>query len=283
MLKKLIFALTLGVLAGCSAQLKERSFIVQDRQVSPYQADDIAKWQQGFDQHKLREISITADNGATVLYGLHLDHQDSNEMVFFIPGNGMKVAAGGIQALQSFSGFDKDFVIFDRRGLGASNGQASIANLVSDSVAQVHYIKEQLQAERIIVHGFSLGSFVAGQVAKQARVDALVLQGSATNVNDWIDVTTPWYMKPFLTIEVEEAFHSVDNKAVVAHDYTGPLLVIGGENDQQAPVQLSEFLYQASQSDNKQLVIVEEANHNNMFDSQETLNAYLKFLASLDS
>ena len=283
MLKKLIFALTLGVLAGCSAQLKERSFIVQDRQVSPYQADDIAKWQQGFDQHKLREISITADNGATVLYGLHLDHQDSNEMVFFIPGNGMKVAAGGIQALQSFSGFDKDFVIFDRRGLGASNGQASIANLVSDSVAQVHFIKEQLQAERIIVHGFSLGSFVAGQVAKQARVDALVLQGSATNVNDWIDVTTPWYMKPFLTIEVEEAFHSVDNKAVVAHDYTGPLLVIGGENDQQAPVQLSEFLYQASQSDNKQLVIVEEANHNNMFDSQETLNAYLKFLASLDS
>ena len=283
MFKKLIFALTLGALAGCSAQLKERSFIVQDRQVTPYQADDIAKWQQGFDQHKLREIEITADNGATVLYGLHLDHQDSNEVVFFIPGNGMKVAAGGIQALQSFSGFDKDFVIFDRRGLGASNGQASIANLISDSVAQVHYIKEELQAEQIIVHGFSLGSFVAGQVARQARVDALVLQGSATNVNDWIDVTTPWYIKPFLTIEVEEAFHSVDNKAVVANDYTGPLLVIGGENDQQAPVQLSEFLYQASQSDNKQLVIVEEANHNNMFDSQETLNAYLKFLASLDS
>ena len=283
MLKKLTFALILSALVGCSAQLKERSFIVQDKEVTPYQAEDIAKWQQGFANHKLRRIKVKAEDGKAVLYGLHLDTPDSKEVVFFIPGNGMKVTAGGIQALQSFGHIDRDFVIFDRRGLGASNGQAIIANLVSDSIAQVGYIKKQLQAEKVIVHGFSLGSFVAAQLAKQANVDALVLQGSATNVNEWIDARTPWYMKPFLTIDIEAAFHTVDNKAVVANDYTGPLLIIAAEKDQQAPVQLSEVLYKVSHSANKQLVIVEGADHNNMFDSQETINAYLKFLASLDS
>lgn len=35
-------------------------------------------------------------------------------------------------------------------------------------------------------------------------------------------------MKPFLTIEIDDVFDTVGNKAVVANEYQGPLLVIDG-------------------------------------------------------
>lgn len=54
-----------------------------------------------------------------------------------------------------------------------------------------------------------------------------------------------------------------------------------GEKDEQVPALLSESLYQASQSKNKQLLIVEWTNPNTMFNSIETLNTYLRFITSI--
>ena len=39
--------------------------------------------------------------------------------------------------------------------------------------------------------GYSLGSFIAAHLVKEQAVKALVLQGSATNVDDWVDAKTP--------------------------------------------------------------------------------------------
>ncbi len=93
--------------------------------------------------------------------------------------------------------------------------KATIANLIDDSVAQYQFIKHSLKANHLIVHGFSLGSFVAGQLAKSQQVDALVLQGTATNVDDWVDKKTPWYTNPFLTIKVDDVFQTVEKSGYV--------------------------------------------------------------------
>ena len=63
-------------------------------------------------------------------------------------------------------------------------------------------------------------------------------------------------MAPFLTVNIDPAFNLADNKKIVANHYSGPLLIIAAENDQQVPAQLSEQLYNASQSSNKTLVMV---------------------------
>ena len=86
---------------------------------------------------------------------------------------------------------EKSIVIFDRRGLGASGGNATVASIVNDSIEQYRFIKNELLAKKVIVHGFSLGSFIAGQLAKSEPLDALVLQGSATNIDDWINKSIP--------------------------------------------------------------------------------------------
>ncbi|MBU2978754.1 alpha/beta fold hydrolase [Alteromonas sp. C1M14] len=283
MFKKMVLLFALSTLLGCSGHIRESSFIGQDKEVTNYSSSNIDSWATRFPEHTIKPIQLLTKDDSILLQGLHLQHSSSQDVIFFIPGNGMKVSNGGIDAIQTLAKLDKSIVMFDRRGLGASGGKATVSSLVRDSIEQYHFIKNELHAKSVIVHGFSLGSFIAGQLAKSEPVDALVLHGSATNVDDWIDKSIPWYTKPFLTLEVDDVFKSVDNKIVVSEYYKGPLFVIGAENDEQVPVELSELLFNSSQSSNKKLLIVENANHVNMLENPEALSTYKSFLASIES
>ena len=273
--------LALGLLlSGCTAHLKEQSFIAQDDKVNRLTEQNMQEWQGRFANHRLKPITLITQHDNTRLTGLWLDHPDTQDTIYYVPGNGMKLERGGIQAMATLAKLNKDLVIFDRRGLGASEGTATINGLILDAVEQVQYIKRELNASSLVLHGFSLGSFVAAQVTKHESVDALVLQGAATNVDEWIDERIPWYSKPFLTVKVDEIFHTVDNKQIVSETYSGPLLIIGGEKDEQAPASLSQALFDASQSSNKQLVIVRHADHNSMLNNQSEIDIYRTFLSS---
>jgi len=274
----------LGLLVGtfsCTATLKEDQFISQSEEVTHYNVETINKWRQKFPEHKLSTLSLITEDKSAQLKGLHLDNPQSNQLIFVIQGNGMQVKDGGIQMLHSLVPLGMDIVIFDRRGLGASSGQATISNLISDVNEQYKFIKTKFKTDKVIVHGYSLGSFIATQLAKDQSIDALVLQGSATNVDDWIEAKTPWYMYPFLTINIDSAFHTVNNQNIVAKQYKSPLLIIAGDEDQQVPVELSQKLYDASRSKNKKLIVVKGANHNTMFKSGDTTQAYIEFLTSI--
>ena len=279
---KIISLCMLVTLIGCSAHLRESSFITQDEGVQKYKFAELKNWQESFENHELREINLMTKSDNINLKGLLLDSPTSEDVIFYIQGNGMKVSRGGLSALKTLANFDKDIVFFDRRGLGGSEGKATIANLVEDAIEEYQFIKNKLKAKSIIVHGYSLGSFVAGQLVKTQSVDGLILQGSATNVEDWIDKKTPWYTKPFLTIEMDEAFKTVDNELVVTSIYRGPLLIIGAENDQQVPVELSSALYNASNSINKKLIIVDNADHSSMLNNSKEILLYQEFLETLN-
>lgn len=281
MYKKALLIIIFSALVGCSGHLRESSFITQDEAITEYQDLALNKWQTSFSQHKLTPLSLVTEKDNVTLKGLLLDSPTTEDVIFYIQGNGMRVSDGGIYALKALAKLGKDIVIFDRRGLGASSGKATILNLGNDSIEQYRFIKNTLKAKSIIVHGYSLGSFIAGHLAKNTTIDALVLQGSATNVDDWIDKKTPWYTKPFLTIKVDDAFNAVDNEVVVSNFYSGPLLVIGAENDEQVPVELSSALYNASKSENKKLVIVEGADHGSMLDKPKEIALYKQFINSI--
>ena len=281
-MKKTIMTMAVAlVLGGCTATIKESRFIQQDEQVTSYTQSFIADLDKRTPNHQVIQISMQADNEALTLNGLHLDHPSTSNTILYIPGNGMSVEKAAKKALVELAEYGSDIVIFDRRGLGASDGKATIANLISDANLSFDYAKNILKAEKVIVHGYSLGSFVAAQVAKNKTIDGLVMQGSATNVDDWIDEAMPWYSKVFVNVKVDDAFYKVDNRQVVSEDYSGPLLVIGGGKDKQTPAVLSQKLFDASNSEIKQLVIAEEANHGQMFDNKKVKMAYSGFISAL--
>tara|TARA_R110000787_G_scaffold113106_2_gene222198 strand:+ start:331 stop:657 length:327 start_codon:yes stop_codon:yes gene_type:complete len=100
-------------------------------------------------------------------------------------------------------------------------------------------------------------------------------------VGEWLAARMPWYSKLFINVEVEAEFYQVDNVAVLALAYKNPLLIIAGENYQQAPVTLSRRLFDICQSPSKQLIVVKNASHSTMLDEAKEIVLYQKFLASL--
>ncbi len=281
MYKILLSIVITTTISGCSAIIKEDKFIYQEDLVAPYLEVDLQSWQSKYPAQKLIPLSLKTKDKSAILNGLFLDNPDSEDVIFFIQGNGMTVSNSIDKSFERLTSLGKDIVYFDRRGSGASNGKATINNLSSDALEQISYINDNIKPSSIIVHGYSLGSFVAGHIAKFSSIDALVLEGSATNVTEWIDKKVPWYTKPFLTVEIDEAFHTVDNTKVLSEYYSGPLLIIGAENDEQVPVELSQKLFKASKSKNKKLLIVEGADHSAMLDNEEELNIYKSFLSSI--
>ncbi|NKF49015.1 alpha/beta hydrolase [Shewanella sp. WXL01] len=272
-------AALMALLAGCTLKIDEQQFIARSDGHTAYTQEFVGKLTHAMAPSKVSQIAFTTADKVN-LKGFYIDNPNSETMLVFFQGNGMKVEPHSLSVLSKLAELQTDIVVIDRRGLGASEGSPTIDNLLSDAQAQLAYLQQTYQPKQLVLHGYSLGSFIAGQLAKSNQIDALVMHGSATNVDDWVDEKTPWYM-PFVDIEVVGNFRQVDNQQVLAKYYKGPLLVIGGENDDMVPVELSNKLYQASQSSNKELIIVPDATHTNMLDDEQTMAKYQAFLQTL--
>jgi pimeloyl-ACP methyl ester carboxylesterase len=264
---------------GCTMRISEDTFIAHDEQSTPYTTEFIQELKQAIPNSQVIPVTLETKDQAQ-LKGFYIDNPKSETVLMFFQGNGMKVAPHSLSVLKTLSQLDTDILIVDRRGLGASSGKPSIENLMADAQLQLDYLHQHYQPKKVILHGYSLGSFIAAQLAKNNQVNGLVMHGSATNVDDWADEKTPWYM-PFMTLEMSENFRKADNARVVAQDYLGPLLVIGAEDDEEVPVELSEKLFAASQSKIKTLVIVPNANHQDMLKDDNTIKAYRTFIEAL--
>ncbi|MFN4290394.1 MAG: alpha/beta hydrolase [Permianibacter sp.] len=235
--------------------VSEKELLMPDKAVTSRNIDSIAAG------YQLRELTLSGKDG-TRLYGQLLQHPQAKQTVLFFGGNNFRIQQHGRTVLEGYSKLGVNLVLVDHRGYGNSEGEPSIETLFSDGLATFDRIRQELPAQPLIVHGFSLGSFIAGHVGKHRPVDALILEGSATNAEDWAAAITPWFAKPFITVKIESKLQAINNKDNLT-DFRAPLLIVVGENDNQTPPSLSEKLYaEATQARYRELQIVPDLNHN---------------------
>ena len=111
------------------------------------------------------------------------------------------------------------------------------------------------------MHGFSLGTSIAGLVAKNRNVDALVIEGGTPSVTEYIAVHLPWYLKLVSRPKVAKELEGIGTSAAL-RGYTGPLLIAAGERDKDTIPELSKRLFASLDNSQKELVIVPGAGHN---------------------
>ncbi|GGP70519.1 hypothetical protein GCM10009347_39520 [Shewanella algicola] len=271
---------TMLIISGCTVRLSEESFIANDKEPVAFSTEFTQALQQAMPDHVISQLNLEASDNVK-LNGFFIDNPNSNTTLVFYPGNGMKIQPHCLADLTALSALNTDILVMDRRGIGASEGKPRINNIILDAQQQLDYVQQQYQPGKIILHGYSLGSFIAAELARNNKIDALVLHGSATNADDWVDEKTPWYMAPFMTLEMPEGFRKTDNKQVVAQYYQGPLLVIAGEDDEEVPPALSEKLFAASKSANKQFIMVPKVGHQGMLEEATTMQQYQTFITEL--
>jgi len=279
-MKRTRLLLLSALLAGCTAEIRESDFIrpLRDGPLSPQAVAAVAP------AYALTEHRIERPDGGR-LYAVHLRQPGSRATILYFGGNGYTIGRYGAWTASVFAPVGVDLMIVDHRGYGLSEGRTGIAAMEEDALASFDYLRGLLGGgARIVLHGHSLGSFIAGHVAANRPAAGVALESSATTTEQWVAASTPGAFKPFIRkVEIAEQLRGRGNLANMAR-IDEPLLLLVGAKDRTTPPRLSQGLYAASPLPpaRKTLRTIASAGHEDVMTKPETIRAYRVFLAALE-
>jgi hypothetical protein len=227
--------------------------------------------------------SVPTADGA-VLAALVLHRPDATQTVLYFGGNMFRVSEMGAAAVKYLAPLGVNLVLVDHRGYGGSTGTpSSIAQLENDAVVVYDAIRAmpELAGTDIVVHGQSLGSFLAGRVAEQRRLAGVVLEASATTGAEWLRYADrrPWYIRPFVRLAVDDRLRAAGNLARM-RALDEPLMILVGSEDPVMPPPLARTLYESASLPpwRKRLHVLKGASHNDVPAHPDFVTLYRDFL-----
>ena len=180
-------------------------------------------------------------------------------------------------------------VLVDYPGTGASGGHPTLATLKAYALTTYDWVtaRPDLAPHGVVVHGHSLGSFVAAAVAAARPVRGLVLQNAATTPADWLHAffrpsRLKWWARPaypFLRFTLAPELAGEDNVARV-RQFRGPLLLLSGSADTKAAPAMSRALMTAAASPDslKWLMVLPGSGHDDVLTNPGFAPAYAAFV-----
>lgn len=234
-----------------------------------------------------RGFTVPAADGAQ-LFGVVLRHPRPAATVLYFGGNNFRISQMGRYAATLLLPLGVNVVMVDHRGYGRSTGTlATVAQLEADALQVYDQVRAmpELAGVPLIVHGQSLGSFVAGHVATQRPVAGLVLEASATTAQDWVEASMRGRsVPPGTRVRVSESLARSGNLERVRRIRL-PLMVLVGANDPVTPPALSERLFaeSATPAALKRLHVIAGAGHNDVPVRPAFRTAYAEFLGIVTS
>ena len=270
--------LSLLLLAGCAVQISERTFL----HPIPGGALSAEELEGAAGVYDMSDQWITAPDGVR-LSAVLLRQPGARTTILYFGGNGFTIERHGAFIAGLFAPLGVDVMIVDHRGYGRSGGVPTEAKLEADGIVAFDYLTRTLGVDpaRVVVHGQSLGSFIAGRVAAERPTGGVVLESSATTTEEWVAANLRGARRMIVRAEIDPTLRGRGNLANMAR-IEEPLLILVGAADRTTPPSLSEALYAASPllAGRKTLAIVPGADHNDVLLHPEASAAYRAFLGS---
>lgn len=268
---KLLIAVLVLLLGGCAVHVSEKN-LVRNMPGDAVAAGTDGNW-------TIAPDSIRLDSG-TILRGAHFTRPGSIATVLYFGGNGFVLGKYYQFLLDTYKAQPVDVVAYDYRGYGGSTGTASLKGMFDDGVVIYDHVRAMpsVAGKPLVVHGQSIGSFVAGNIASKRTLNALVLESSATTAEDWVQgfVDHTWMLRK----AVVDADLKGQGNARVMSTLDEPVLIVVGKDDTTTRPDMSEKLFKlaAVPADWKELLIVPGAGHNNASKSAEFNDAFSRLL-----
>lgn len=255
-------------LTGCaSIRVTEAHFLKPDApgtvQPERYTADGVT------------ELSVLRPDGA-VLNGVLLEQANARSTILYYGGNMFHLDRHVQELLPVLAACGTNVAVFDYRGYGRSSGKPTVADMQDDALAMFDAVHARFPGS-VIVHGQSLGSFMAAHVAASRPVRATVLETTATSAAELVEAQVPWYAAPFLKVEMEPALRQVDNRTAATRFQAATLVIAAGQ-DKMTPPKLGKRVFDAIARKDKQLLMLEEAGHNDALHAKGAQAAYCGFV-----
>lgn len=204
---------------------------------------------------------------------VHIWYKGNSKPVTFVffHGNGQN-----LESLKSiYPNFSNmgNWVVYDYPGLGKSTGEPSEDTLVKSGTAALQFAREKFPATRVVLWGWSLGSAVALQVAKDQTLDGLILTSSWTSIKAMTDGN-------FLGSQVSDEFlkKNAYDSLSVAPKIKVRTLLLHGEKDKIVPFEQATQLSKAFDSDLLTFIPLKDTGHNDIFGSRFLWIEVLRFM-----
>jgi len=261
------FTLSATLAACTSIRVQETQFIRPDAPGTPV-AERLS-------MAGVSDLHVERPDGAT-LRGVLFEQPGARTTLLYFGGNTFHLDRHLRELLPVLAACGTNVAVFDYRGYGRSSGQPTVANMQEDALAMFDAVNARLPG-RVIVHGQSLGSFMAAHVAAARPVLATVLETTASSAADLVRAQVPWYAWPFVRIEIAPSLRQVDNRAAAAQFQAATLVIAAGQ-DKMTPPALGRQVYAAIPRADKQLLMLDDAGHNDALRAKGAAAAYCGFV-----
>jgi len=181
--------------------------------------------------------------------------------ILFFHGNG-EIAEDYNDIAKYFNDYNMNLIVAEYRGYGLSNGTPNKTNLLNDSLIIFdfvnNYLSENNFKNQLIVMGRSLGSASAAHIISNRDVKACIIESGFATEYSFLHLMNIDPDK--INFQLEDGFENLKK----IKKYTKPLYLIHADLDDIIPLSQAEMMLYDSSSKNKDLFVVNGANHNNI-------------------
>jgi uncharacterized protein len=262
-------------LVGCRARIPfDEQAVFQPRQTL-----DAATF--NYPNASFEEVVVEVEPGID-LYGWHITRADARHTVLYFGGQGFHLVLARDFVTPMLAKVPVNLFIVDYRGYGRSEGGPGVDVLKQDALELHRVLTEDrgVPPEQVIVHGHSMGSFVATHVAAEREVGALVLESPVTDVDGWTRALIPGIFRWFVAFDVPPSLAGESNLERVAR-IEQPSLFLVGSKDPITPPKLTAELFAASAATTKVQQVIEGGEHNGLVSEPVFIDAYAEFVQRL--
>ena len=204
----------------------------------------------------VHEVILRLADGAA-LYSWHAPAPPGGETILYFHGNGGSIRHR-TRPLKEFTARGYGFFILGYPGYGGSQGTPSQASFVAAAELAYDYLVDAgVAPDGLVLHGQSLGSAVAVQLAVRRPVGAVVLTAPMSSVRDIAESQYPWLPVRWL---LKDPFLS----SSVVSTIDAPLLIVHGREDRIIPIESGRALFAAA-AEPKTFVAIDGARHNDLY------------------
>ena len=190
------------------------------------------------------------------IHGWWVERDDARLATLFLHGNAGNLTYR-VPRIQEIVAAGSSVLMLDYRGYGKSSGRPSELGLYRDSEAGfIYLLGKGYRAEQIVLHGESLGSAVAIDLASRRPCAGLVLEAPFTSASDVAATVLP-VIGPLLV----RSYNSLPKIRWIRV----PMLFLQGDRDEVIPLRLGQELFAAAQG-SKTFWVIPGAGHNDILE-----------------
>ncbi|KKO47578.1 hypothetical protein VT06_16270 [Arsukibacterium sp. MJ3] len=293
--KIFVASLSILLLSGCVTLYPSGSSFLGNQVLISSLAHEatVIELSQQYENFEISPISFLQDDGNESL-GIVVAKPDAKYTILYLGPNNFPIHKHHRNVLPYLNKLDANLIWVDYRGFGFTSGLATIDRLKKDSMNIFKLVKHSSNLPTVL-HGLSIGSILAINVAATTKVDFLVLEASVTNVTEWIDIAfvneakfsygipapIGYIIKPFIKIEPQEDVLKIQN-SISLNMHAGKLLMLTGEKDWETPPSINNKLFDSIRDKkHSQIHTIENVGHLDLLSNPRSIDLYRAFLKGL--